>query len=161
MADMLVKLYDLPPVERPVARLAERGIVIRRAMPYEKRIVVAWVRESFGDGWADECEAAFGNHPVSCFIATEAGRVTGFACHDSTCRNFFGPIGVAEKVRGAGVGSALLRSCLHAMASQGYAYAIIGGVGPAAFFAESVGAVPIEGSTPGIYRDRLKETRSR
>ena len=30
-------------------------------------------------------------------------------------------------------------------------YAIIGGVGPAAFYAGVAGAVPIEGSTPGIY----------
>jgi hypothetical protein len=40
-------------------------------------------------------------------------------------------------------------------ASAGYAYAIIGGAGPTAFYAKTVGAVAIEGSTPGIYRDPL------
>lgn len=41
------------------------------------------------------------------------------------------------------------------MRSQGYGYAIIGGVGPADFYAETVGATPIEGSDPGIYRGML------
>jgi GNAT superfamily N-acetyltransferase len=153
MPDMLVKLYDLPEVAPLVARLADRGIVIRHAMAYEKHIVVDWVRACFGNGWASECDVAFSNHPVSCWIATEAGAIIGFACHDSTCRNFFGPSGVDEARRGRGVGKALLLSCLHAMAAQGYAYAVIGGVGPADFYARSAGAIPIEGSTPGVYRD--------
>jgi hypothetical protein len=32
-----------------------------------------------------------------------------------------------------------------------YAYAIIGGVGPEAYYAKTVGATLIEGSSPGIY----------
>lgn len=157
MTDMLVRLYDLPEVGPPVKRLAEQGMVIRRAMAYEKSLVVDWVRGSFGDGWADECDVAFSNRPVSCFIATEAGAIISFACHDSICVNFFGPTGVAEKKRGLGIGTALFLSCLHAMAGHGYAYAIIGGVGPTAFYADTVGAVPIEGSSPGIYRDLLRK----
>jgi len=156
MPDMLVKLYDLPEVAPLVKRLADRGIVVRRAMAYEKHVVVNWVRETFGEGWIGECEVAFSNHPVSCFIATEAGQILGFACHDSTCRDFFGPTGVAEKKRGVGIGKALFLTCLHAMAAQGYAYAIIGGAGPSQFYADTSGAVPIDGSTPGIYRDLLR-----
>jgi hypothetical protein len=38
------------------------------------------------------------------------------------------------------------------MKSQGYAYAIIGGVGPATFYEKAVGAKLIEGSDPGIYK---------
>jgi len=157
MPDMLVRLYDLPDVAPLVKDLADRNIVIRRAMPYEKHRVVGWVRESFGEGWASECDGAFANHPVSCFIATETGDIAGFACHDSTCRNFFGPTGVAGEKRGSGIGKALLLSCLHAMAALGYAYAIIGGVDSTAFYAEAVGATVIEGSTPGIYRDPLRK----
>jgi len=156
MSDMLVKLYELPEVAHLVKHLADQAIVIRRAMAYEKHSVVDWVRNSFSDGWASECDIAFGNHPLSCFIATEAGAIIGFACYDSTCRNFFGPTGVAEKSRSSGIGKVLLLSCLHAMAGQGYAYAIIGGVGPTAFYVNAVGAMPIEGSSPGIYRDQLK-----
>jgi hypothetical protein len=50
-------------------------------------------------------------------------------------------------------------ACLQAMRAEGYAYAIIGGVGPAEFYAKTVGAVEIEGSTPGIYRGQLKNPR--
>src|SRR6185436_14269837 len=100
MADMLVKLYDLPDAAPRIAALHAEGIVIRVAMPYEKSLIIAWVRERFGGGWADECEAAFDNRPRSCFVAAERGELVGFACHDATCRNFFGPMGVADSHRG-------------------------------------------------------------
>ena len=160
MSDMLVKLYDLPEVESLIKRLKDRGIVIRTAMPYEKHDVVEWVRGSFGRRWASECDVAFSNHPVSCFIATEAGKIIGFACYDSTCKDFFGPTGIAEMKRGLGIGKALFLSCLHAMAANGYAYAIIGGAGPSDFYAKTVGATTIEGSSPGIYRDQLTEKKA-
>jgi GNAT superfamily N-acetyltransferase len=156
MPDLLVRLYDLPGSVSELNCPAAQGIVIRRAMTYEKHAVVHWVKDRFGKGWAGECEVAFSRHPVSCFIATEYGNIVGFACHDVTCLNFFGPTGVAEEKRGTGIGKALLLSCLHAMAAQGYAYAIIGGAGPTQFFVKTAGALPIAGSTPGIYRDRLK-----
>jgi len=38
---------------------------------------------------------------------------------------------------------------------MGYAYGIIGGVGPAEFYRKACGAVPVDGSSPGIYRDML------
>jgi len=156
MADMLVKLYDLPEVTSLVKRLNDQGVVVRAAMAYEKHLVLEWVRNAFGQGWASECDVAFSNHPVSCLIATESGRILGFACYDCTCKNFFGPTGVAETKRGLGIGKALFLSCLHAMAADGYAYAIIGSPGPIEFYAKAAGAIPIEGSSPGIYRDGLK-----
>ena len=155
MADMLVRLYDLPdgaPVHR---RLAEEGIVIRRAMAYEKRAVVSWVEERFSEYWACECEVAFTNHPISCYLATQAGKIAGFGCYDSTYRNYFGPTGVSEPARGRGIGAGLLLACLEAMRADGYGYAIIGGVGPRGFYAKVAGAVEIPDSTPGIYRDML------
>ena len=157
MPDMLVKLYELPDAHPHLRGLAEQGVVIRPAAPYERRQVVAWVRDQFGDPWADECDAAFGNRPVSCFIAVADGEIAGFACYDGTRRNFFGPMGVTGQARRRGIGSALLLGCLHAMAGSGYAYAIIGGVGPAEFYQRVVGAIEIEGSSPGIYRERLKK----
>jgi predicted N-acetyltransferase YhbS len=54
-----------------------------------------------------------------------------------------------------GIGKALLFACLEDMKHQGFGYAIIGGVGPAEFYAKAVGAVAIEGSAPGIYRGLL------
>ena len=78
MSDMLVKLYDLPEVGSLVSRLDAQGVVVRRAMAYEKHAVVKWVGGLFGDGWASECDVAFSNHPISCFIATAAGSLAGF-----------------------------------------------------------------------------------
>jgi len=142
-------------MESHIERLKSSGINIRPAMAYEKSQVVEWVRGAFSDGWASECDVAFSNHPVSCFIATESGRIIGFACYESTCKGFFGPTGVAESKRGDGIGTALLLASLHAMATLGYAYAIIGGAGPGRFYERTVGATTIEGSVPGIYRDDL------
>jgi GNAT superfamily N-acetyltransferase len=156
--DMLVRLYALVPDECAGSGTPEPGFCVRRAMPYEKLPVADWVRSSFGAGWAGELEASFSRMPLSCFIATKDGSVVGFACYDATCRGFFGPLGVDRAMRGSGIGRSLLLSCLCAMRAEGYAYAIIGGVNPSssAFYAEGAGAVPIEGSDPGVYIDRLR-----
>jgi predicted N-acetyltransferase YhbS len=158
MSDMLVKLYDLPEVTGPISALNDQGIIIRPAMPYEKQELVEWVRHAFGSAWASECDVAFRNQPVSCFIATIAGEIIGFACYNSTCKGFFGPTAVLEEHRGRGIGKALLLASLQAMLAAGYAYAIIGAVGPSDFYSKTVGATIIENSTPGIYTDLLKKS---
>jgi len=157
--DMLVKLYDLPDSRTALERLLQLGITVRRALTPEKHEITAWVRETFSEAWASEAEVAFSRQPVSCFIATHDGRIMGFACHDATCRNFFGPTGVEPKARKNGVGTALLLACLEDMRQQGFGYAIIGGVGPAAYYSKAVGAVPIEGSEPGVYGGLLGSSR--
>ena len=157
MPDMLVKLWDLREVEPMTRDLEKSGIVIRPARASEKHRVVEWVRRTFGEGWASECDVAFANRPISCWIATEKGQIVGFSCYESTCRNYFGPMGVNEANRGRGIGRALSLACLHAMARMGYAYAIIGAVGPADFYATVAGATLIEGASPGIHEDRLTE----
>ncbi|MDQ1910360.1 GNAT family N-acetyltransferase [Paenibacillus sp. GD4] len=157
MSDMLVKLYELPAVEPVLAELAEQGVDIRRAIAPEKHVVVAWVREHFNEAWASECEAAFANQPVSCYIAVKDGALIGFGCYDATCRNFFGPTGVASDARKQGAGKGLLLACLQAMKLSGYAYAVIGSAGPKEYYSRIVGATVIEGSTPGIYRGMLRK----
>ena len=156
MTDLLVRLYDLPSPESSLNELAKRSIHVRRAMVSEKNAVTGWVHDRFGDGWAAECDVAFARQPVACMVGEAGGRIVGFACHETTCRNFFGPIGTDSSFRHMGVGRALLLFTLNDMAAAGYAYAIIGGAGPTAFFEKCVGAFPIPGSTPGIYRSRLK-----
>jgi len=153
--DMLVKLYDLPGSRPAYDRLHQAGITLRRALAPEKHKVITWVRDNFSEAWASETEVAFSRQPVSCFIAIEKKNIVGFACHDATCPNFFGPTGVEPKAQQNGIGKALLFACLEDMKHQGFGYAIIGGVGPAEFYAKAVGAVAIEGSEPGIYRGLL------
>jgi GNAT superfamily N-acetyltransferase len=108
MADLIVKLYEVPDDSTAAEKLAAAGYIIRRAMAYEKFQVLDWVRSHFGQGWAGECDVAFSNRPVSCMIATRQGEISGFACYEGTMKNFFGPLGVADNFRGKGIGTALL-----------------------------------------------------
>jgi GNAT superfamily N-acetyltransferase len=157
MTDLLVKLYNLPDPGPHLAALSDKEILVRRAMASEQHRVVGWVQDLFGDGWAAECRVAFARMPLACMIAVFEGRIAGFACHDTTCLNFFGPIGIDPGFRHKGIGQALLLVTLNAMAHAGYAYAVVGGAGPLAFFERCVGAMPIPGSTPGIYRPAVKQ----
>jgi GNAT superfamily N-acetyltransferase len=154
MQDMLVRLYDLPSLEEALDAASRQGVAIRPALTIEKPQVLEWMQANF-PVWVAETEAAFCRSPVSCFVAIRGREILGFACYDATCKNFFGPTGVLEEQRGRGLGRALLLAVLHAQRGQGYAYSIIGGVGPAEFYARNVGAVLIEGSTPGIYAGAL------
>ena len=151
MADMLVRLYALPDPATALERATRAGVTIRRPEARERDSIVDWVRLTFSPGWAAECAVAFSRQPPACFVAMRGGMPVGFACHDCTRRNFFGPAGVREDDRGHGIGAALTLATLAAMRNDGYAYAIIGGVGPGHFYEKIAGAVAIEGSTPGIY----------
>jgi len=153
--DMLVKLYNLPNSQAAFERLNATGCMVRRALAPEKHKIIAWVRKTFSEAWASEAEVAFCRQPISCFVAIQKNKIVGFACHDVTCLNFFGPTGTEPAMRKSGIGTALLFACLENMKQQGFGYAIIGGVGPADFYAKTVGAVPIEGSSPGVYRGLL------
>jgi GNAT superfamily N-acetyltransferase len=155
MPDMLVKLYELPPASPKVEQLRANGVTCRRAESYERAPVLRFVREHFPT-WCDELLAGFASVPPNVFVAIEGGNILGFACYNATRPNFFGPTGVDEPERGRGIGEALLLQSLEALAAEGYAYAIIGGVGPAEFYAKAVGATIIEGSEPGIYGTMLR-----
>lgn len=156
MPDMLVKLYTLPDLEPVIAQQRAAGVVVRRALPPEKHVIVQWVRREFGDIWASETDVSFARSPVGCFIAVAGQQMLGFACYETTCKDYFGPTGVSEAARGRGIGKALLLAALHALRAEGYAYAIIGAVGPAEFYSKVVGATLIPDSTPGILGGMLR-----
>lgn len=157
MPDMLVKLYHLPPLQPEIEAQTAQGISIRRAIAPEKHHVLNFVRQQFSEFWVSECDVAFNRMPVACFIAIENGATIGFGCYDTTAKGFFGPTGVSETARGRGTGKALLLVCLYDMVAQGYGYAIIGGVGPADFYAKACGATLIPESTPGMYAGLLRK----
>ncbi|MGI8926637.1 MAG: GNAT family N-acetyltransferase [Tepidiformaceae bacterium] len=154
MPDMLVKLYDLPGSDGERRRLESEGVTCRRAEGYERTAVVAFVAQRW-PRWQDEATAGFARVPPTVFIASRGGEVVGFAAYNVTRPDYFGPTGVDEGQRKRGIGGLLLLQSLEALAAEGYAYAIIGGVGPASFYERAVGAITIAGSDPGIYRDRL------
>ena len=155
MIDMLVRLYDLPDCSGLYQDISVRGVTLRRARAFEKHTVAAFAKAHFSDKWVSEIEVAMSRQPISCFIATRDKEVLGFSCYDTTQRGFFGPTGVLESARGLGLGKALLFKALEGLREIGYAYAIIGGVGPRNFYAKVCGAVEIPGSDPGTYADLL------
>ena len=170
MSDMLVQLYSIPELWPRQAALAGRGVEIRQALPAEKRIVADWASRCFSGSTAGWCEVAIEQRPVTCFIAVEKQAqadlatspydlppeiLLGVGCYDTVAKGMFGPAGVRPDRRGQGIGSALLLACLHAMKAERYAYAIVGWAGVPEFYAKTVGAVPIAGSEPGVYRGPL------
>ena len=154
MIDMLVRLYDLPDSSELYAKMEERDITIRRARAFERHTVGEFA-QSFSDKWKSEVEVAITRQPCACFIATADKKILGFACYDTTMKGFFGPAGVSESARGQGIGKALLFRALEALWEEGYAYGIIGGVGPREFYEKACGAMEITGSDPSIYDDLL------
>ncbi len=155
MADMLVKLYDLNFDDPVFDQLKKDGFVIKRAIGPEKEALVKWVGEKFSVHWASECSCAFRTSPACCYVVVKDKEIVGFACYDVTVKDFFGPTGVDEKYRGKGIGKALLLKSLEGLWNLGYAYGVIGGVGPVDFYRKSCGAVLIENSTPGIYANLI------
>ena len=155
MTDMLVRLYDLPDSSGLYQDISARDVTLRRARAFEKHTVAAFAKAHFSDKWVSEIEVAMSRQPISCFIATRDKEILGFSCYDTTQRGFFGPTGVLESARGLGLGKALLFKALEGLREIGYAYAIIGGVGPRDFYAKVCGAVEIPGSDPGTYADLL------
>ncbi len=156
MPDMLVPLLKLPALEPILQEMRAQGIVIRRAHSFEITLVRAFILSEFGDGWADEITPCYNRQPITLYIALKAGELVGFGAYEATRRNFFGPTGVAKAERGQGIGKALLVACLQGMLEMGYAYGVIGGAGPVAFYEKTVGAAVIPDSVPGIYTDMIR-----
>ncbi len=161
MPDMLVNLLRLPPVDEALEEMRAAGVVVRRAQPWELTRVREFVRDNFQQAWADEISGGLVRQPATVFVALRGGRLVGFAAYECTRRNFFGPTGVSEGERGRGVGRALLLAALRGLRELGYAYAVIGGVGPAEFYERAAGAFVIPDSSPGIYADPLAQNRER
>src|SRR2546421_3773869 len=151
MPDMLVRLYDLPDASPYYGRASAGGFTLRRAEPWERARLSEFVQSHFNPLWRQEAERAFGHTPITACLALRDNEIAGFAVYECARRGFFGPTGVREDLRGSGLGAALLFRCLESMREMGYAYAVIGGVGPAAFYEKACGAFVIPGSDTSIY----------
>lgn len=151
--DMIVNLTSLPEAPR-----LEEGIRIKRAFLGDKETILKFVDDNFDSNWRPEVEKSLMLQPTACFIATENGRLLGFACYDVSALGFFGPTGVMESERGRHIGAALLIRTLTAMADAGYGYAIIGWVyGAAGFYGKFVNASFIPGGEPenSVYSNMI------
>jgi hypothetical protein len=162
MPDMLVRLYALPDPAPHAERAAAAAIAVRRMEAWDRIPLRRFILAHFDEGWASEADLAFSSaHPITGFVAIRHGAIAGFAVYECTRRGYFGPTGMREDLRGHGAGALLLLRCLEGMRDLGYAYAIIGGVGPAAFYQKICGATVIDGSDPGVYGDLYRESAAR
>ncbi len=143
-ADMIVNL-NLVPTECETAE----NVKIKRAFAADKEQILQFIRDNFHTGWVNEAECALAQCPSTCFIATEKGKVLGFACYDTTAKGYFGPIGISKDARGKNVGTALMLRTLHSMREAGYVYAIIGWVNDAEqFYRKTIGAEFVPNGEP-------------
>lgn len=141
--DMIVGLYNLPEAK------LEENIKIKRAFVGDKETILKFVGDNFQKSWIYEVEHSLMQEVSKCFIATENGKVVGFACYDASAKGFFGPIGVDPGSRKKNIGNALLIRTLNAMREYGYGYAVIGWVSDAQmFYRNAVGAEYIKGGNP-------------
>ena len=160
MADLLVRLYDLP-VFAAEEKVREAGIVVRRGMPFERHVILEWIRKHFSEPWVSEAALALSQQPTTIYVAVRSGTLLGFACYDTSAKGFFGPTGVDEAARGQGIGEALLIATLKGMREAGYAYGVIGDPGPVAFYQKPLDALEIPKSKPGIYAGMLRSKPSK
>ena len=54
--------------------------------------ILAFVQKHFQKNWVYEVEHALMESVSKCFVATEGGKILGFACFDSSAKGFFGTI---------------------------------------------------------------------
>lgn len=171
MPDMLVKLYNLPPLQPALDALRPIHVIVRPARVGEEYQIMPWIAHHFYAGWDHGVVYAIHRNPCSMFIAIEqqepdpnrsdpyeqpAEKLVGFACYDTSSKGMFGPIGVQPSHEGRGIGKALLLTALHAMWIENYAYAVIGWAGPVEWYARTVNAQVIPDSEPGPFRGPLK-----
>ena len=158
MADMLVKLYNIPNSHDIEKKLLKNGIRVKKALAPDRSKIIAFSRICAKDDYSDEVRAAFANNPVTCYIATREKEIIGFACYEATARNFFGPMAVLESERKKGVGKVLLLKALESMRELGYAYAIIGWPANSAvsFYKKCAGAIMIDEKSSGVYKRMIE-----
>ncbi len=149
MTDMLVRLYAVDEVPTVA------GVTVRRPLMPERHRVLDWIGERFSPGWVSECAGAFALRPIACIIAVREEELLGFGVYDSTALGVMGPFGVTEAARGTGIGRAICLAIAHEMQGRGYQYAVIGRVGPKAFYERTLGATEIADTEPGMYRGML------
>lgn len=158
MADMLVKLFNIPYSYDIEEALLKENIKIKKALAPDRSRIIDFSRICAKEDYSDEVKAAFSNNPITCYIATREKKIIGFACYEATAKNFFGPMAVLENERKKGIGKALLLKSLKSMEELGYAYAIIGWPAKSAidFYKKCVGATMINEESSGIYKRMIE-----
>ena len=133
------------------AAAAAAGIRFRRATAADRD----WLHEGvarelaypapgshLGRRWAYLATLGLDGPPAAVQVAEEAasGAFLGFGATHVARWGVLGPMGVAERARGRGVGAVLLKRCLRDLRVDGFEQGEIYSVGPIAFYAKTVQA---------------------
>lgn len=158
MADMLVKLFHIPPLAEFEDNLLNEGIRIKRAIAPDKSKIEDFSKICANEDYSDEVSVALSRTPATCYIATKDKELIGFSCFEATAKNFFGPMAVRKEYRRKGIGKVLLLKSLVSMQEMGYAYAIIGWPTKTAipFYEKCVDALLIDDKTHGLYKQMIE-----
>ncbi|GAA2660627.1 MULTISPECIES: GNAT family N-acetyltransferase [Actinosynnema] len=167
--DVLVDLRDWPP-PRPVAELELDGdpVLVRRPEASEQLLVVDWIRDAFGRGWAAEFTRAFAHDPVSAVIvarprgfAEDPRRcLLGFIAYNTVRAGMLSSIALSAEIRGRdnGIAARLLSSCLSEVRAHGFQHAVLGGVSRRLVALRAVDAAwTVPGSCPGVFGKGIRD----
>lgn len=142
--NMTADLSALPDTTDAQARLAAKGVTVRRATAADAETVGVCAAEHFGQGWSWEVREAIARgeagEVAGCHIALRGDEVLGFAAYGALRPSLFGPMGTLPAARGSGIGALLLVRCLADQRAAGLATAQIGWAGPVAFYSRTIGA---------------------
>ena len=87
MADMLVKLYNIPNSHSIEEKLLKEGVKIKKALAPDRRRIIDFSGICAEEDYSDEVKAAFSNNPITCYIATKEKKIIGFACYEASAKN--------------------------------------------------------------------------
>ena len=121
-------------------RLLEQGFTIRRGRAEDQSGLRHLCETHNSLVWAIETEMALQRDPITLFVAEQEGTICAFAAHSVAGPIHFGPMLTAPHLRGAGIGSVLLKRCLRDWQNAGCERCEIVWAGPLSFYARTVGA---------------------
>jgi len=116
----LRRFYIPARIMRRENELVNNGFLFRKARSQEKRELVGWIRDTFSPFWAYEVSCCFGEDSTSVWLAEHEGAIVGFAAYSSLEPDWFGPIGVDQKVRRKGIGTVLLYKAINSLRLNGH-----------------------------------------
>ncbi len=134
--------YDIPAaMEQPPDRWGD--ITIGRATALDRDATVDYIARNDSGFWAEEAGLGFKHDPPTVFVAKDPeGSVVGFAAHSLQFPGSFGPTSVHRKLRGKGLGGALLKWCAYDLKRAGLTTMVIMWVvgNTMKFYSKSIGA---------------------
>ncbi|WP_269217513.1 GNAT family N-acetyltransferase [Streptomyces clavuligerus] len=161
-ADFFIDLRTWSPRDKPATlHAAGRELVVRRPEASEGLLLVEWIKETFGGGWASEIHRSFSRDPISSVIVVDQDtglpakeRLIGFVAYDTARLGMLSTIALIPSVRGHSLelAPALLEECLRQAKASGMPYAVLGGVANRLTALRYINALwTIPGSYPGIF----------